>query len=102
MPANLAPDGYSCSVFQPDVTAACLPHNVATGDELVERTTPVGAYPVFLYVPMGLATLAADSPTRAFQLARLVAVLMSMVLLYLAVWHCRGSGAVRRSGCPWD
>ncbi len=87
VPANLAPDGYPCSQFQPDVTAACLPQGGATGDELVERTTAVGAYPVFLYVPMGLATFAADTPARAFQLARLVSVLMSTVLLYLAVWQ---------------
>ncbi len=87
IPANLAPDGFLCTAFQPNQTAACLPAASFGSAELVARTTPVGAYPVFGYIPMGWATLAADSPTRAFQLARLTSLLISMGLLFLAVWH---------------
>ncbi len=87
IPANVAPDGYKCTAFQPDVTARCLPAPPATGDELVEWTASVGAYPIFAYVPIGLATRFADTPTGAFHLARLVSLLMSIGLLFLAVWH---------------
>lgn len=87
IPANLAPDGFLCTAFQPDVTAACLPTSPVGGPELVERTTTVGAYPLFGYVPMGIATRFADTPQQAIHLARLVSLLMSVGLLFLAAWH---------------
>ena len=87
IPANVAPDGYGCSRFQPDETAACLPATPVGGAELVERTATVGAYPIFAYLPIGLATHFADTPTSAFQVARLVSLLVSIGLLFLAVWH---------------
>jgi hypothetical protein len=88
VPARLAPDGYSCTAFQPTMTAACLAAAATPGqDGLVERVTPVGAYPVPLYVPIGLAANLASTPGEAFRFARLAALAMSCGLLYLAVWH---------------
>lgn len=87
IPANVAPDGYTCTAFRPDSSAACLPPRPTTDSELVERTATVGSYPIFAYVPMGLATFFADTPAGAFHLARLVSLLMSVGLMFLAVWH---------------
>jgi hypothetical protein len=88
IPANLVPAGFSCTAFRATTTAACLPTTSpgATGT-VASTTTTVGAYPVFMYVPMGVATLFAHTPAEAFHLARLVSLLMSMGLLFLAVWH---------------
>ena len=87
IPANLAPDGFTCTAFHPQTPAVCLPTQTTDDGSLVERTASVGSYPVFAYVPMGLATRFADSPTSAFHLARVVSLLMSSALLFLAVLH---------------
>ncbi len=86
IPARLWPAGYMCFAFKSDVTADCqpAPRDVA-GD--VRTGTEVGAYPPFAYLPIGLATRAATTPAEAFTLGRIVVLIESMALFWLAVWH---------------
>jgi hypothetical protein len=87
IPAALAPDGYKCTAFHPTESAACLPAHRPPGDGTVERVTPVGAYPPFLYLPLGVAAAATDSPVRAFLAARLAVLVISCALLLLGAAH---------------
>jgi len=87
IPARLAPSGYACFAFNSDESAACLPHTTTRSTELVEALTPVGAYPPFLYLPIGLAAGLGTTPDQAFVLARLVVLAMSFGLLLLAAAH---------------
>ncbi len=86
VPARLAPDGYTCFAFDPATTAGCLPHARPAPSGTVARITPIGAYPPFAYVPMGLAARATGSPDDAFRAARLVALLTAGAVLYVGVW----------------
>jgi hypothetical protein len=83
VPARLAPDGYACFAFNGTVTAACLPHAGPAPSGTVARTTPIGAYPPFAYVPMGLAARATGSPDDAFRAARLVAMASAAAVLFV-------------------
>ena len=86
IPAALDPAGYACMAFVPTQTAACQPAAThASGS--VERVTPVGAYPVFWYIPLGWAANLAGTPSGAFYLARLVSLSFCVVLLWLGCWH---------------
>lgn len=85
--ANLAPDGYLCEIFQPTVTAACLPTNSSTSTAPKGVIVPLGSYPPFLYVPIGWVAVLASSPTQAFLLARLFCALLCSVLLLLGAAH---------------
>ena len=87
VPANLAPDGYSCAKFKPDRTAACLPDKPVRSRRPVVRTSALGSYPMFTYVPIGLAAQLGTTPGGAFHLARLAGLVMSTLLLWAAVWH---------------
>jgi hypothetical protein len=86
VPARLAPDGYNCFAFDGRATAACLPHARQAPSGTVARITPVGAYPPFAYVPMGLAARSTGSPDDAFRAARLVALLIAGAVLYVGAW----------------
>lgn len=81
------PGGFACTAFDPNQTAACLPTEPPTQTGLVPATTPVGAYPVMLYIPIGWAANLASTPDQAFLFARLASLAMSLAMLYLGVWH---------------
>lgn len=87
IPSNLNPTGYVCFAFQPKVSASCLPKAapVAKGDVLVGAS--VGAYPPFLYLPIGLVARLGSTPEQAFILARLVCVVLSLAILFLGAAH---------------
>jgi hypothetical protein len=86
VPARLAPDGYSCFAFRGRTTAACLADAPRAGSGTVTRVTPIGAYPPFGYVAMGLAARATGSPDDAFRAARLVALLTAAGVVLVGVW----------------
>lgn len=91
VPRRLAPDGYTCTAFRPDKTAACLPtagsKSRSTSTQLVDRVTPIGAYPPFLYLPAGLATdHFAHTPDQAFHIARAVFSVMAAALLFVGAF----------------
>lgn len=87
IPAALAPDGYTCTAFKSEQTAACQPDHRLASSGTVVRTTYVGAYPPFAYVPLGLAARTATSPGGAFVAARLASLLVSLTFLLAGVWH---------------
>ena len=87
IPIRLFPGGFDCLAFHPERTAACLPQPGAVDNGTMAATATVGAYPVFGYVPIGMAALLGQTPTQAFLLGRLVSVLMSAVFLLLAAWQ---------------
>lgn len=87
IPARLAPDGYSCTAFQPAVSAGCQPDRRPAGYGTVERITSVGSYPIFAYVPLGVAALGANTPAGAFLAARLASLFLSGAFLFLGAWH---------------
>ena len=86
IPARLAPDGYTCFAFNADATAACLPTETPSSSRSVERVTPIGAYPPYMYIPMGLAARAMTTPYHAFLAARLVALLSAAAALFAGAW----------------
>ena len=87
IPAELSPDGYTCEAQRPDVTAECLPKVLPGGSGTIDAVTSLGAYPPYLYVPIGLAAQLTGTPYHAFLAARAVCILMSGVLLLLASQH---------------
>jgi hypothetical protein len=87
IPARLAPDGYRCTAFHPERTAACLPDRPAHRTGTVRRTTPMGSYPPFLYLPIGLLAHAMNTPTTAFLAGRLAGVAMAGLLLFFGAAH---------------
>ena len=91
IPVELAPDGYPCFAFRPAVTADCLPDaSVAEdddGDGVVVRDTPIGAYPPFTYVGMGLAARTQGSPAAAFYAARVVVLASCLALIVAGAWY---------------
>jgi hypothetical protein len=95
IPAGLAPDGYTCYAFDSDITAACLPDAAPDATGTVERQTPIGAYPPFAYVPMGVAARAMSTPYEAFLAARLVALATAAAALFVGAWFL-----VRELGRP--
>ncbi len=87
IPAPLDPVGYACFFFRPELTAACQPTTSRTaGGDVAARTT-LGAYPPFLYPPVGWAASLGSDPVSATRLGRLVVLVSSAVLLWLACWH---------------
>lgn len=87
IPAQLNPEGFNCTAHEPRMTAACLPTAVPPGGDSVDRITPVGAYPPFVYILPGLAADGADSPGQAFLAARFVFLLLAVPFLFLGAWH---------------
>lgn len=91
VPVELAPDGYACFAFRPAVTADCLPDGSVAededGDGEVVRDTPIGAYPPFTYVGMGLAARAQGSPAAAFYAARVVVLASCLALIVAGAWY---------------
>jgi hypothetical protein len=85
MPANLAPDFFACSVFQPERSAACLDTAPAPPAEPVRRLTYVGTYEPYLYLPPGVVMARADDARTALALGRTVSGAISLSLLVLAV-----------------
>jgi hypothetical protein len=93
IPASLDPEAYPCYAFRGERTAACMPDAAPTGAGTVVRATPIGAYPPFAYVPMGVAARATDTPIRAFYAARLVALTTAAAVLFVGAWFLvRGIG----------
>ncbi len=86
IPARLSPDGYACQARYANETAACLPQQAPGGSGTVEVVTPLGSYPPFLYVPIGLVASLASTPFQAFMLARVACIAMAEVLLLLGAW----------------
>jgi hypothetical protein len=86
IPAKLDPVGYPCYAFESDRTAACMPDLAPADTGTIVRDTPIGAYPPFAYVPMGVAARAMDTPTQAFLAARLVALGTAAVVLFVGAW----------------
>jgi len=87
IPARLSPAGLTCEAFQPTHTAACLLHRPATGTGTTNAVTPLGSYPPFLYVPIGLVASLAATPSQAFIAGRCVCILMSALLIWLGCAH---------------
>ncbi|MEO7061366.1 MAG: DUF2142 domain-containing protein [Lapillicoccus sp.] len=86
IPARLAPTGLSCFIFKPTVTPACQPPPPAdTGD--VTLITTLGAYPPFLYYPIGVVASLGQTPGQAILLGRGVVLAASMLLFWLAARH---------------
>ncbi|MEO6821795.1 MAG: DUF2142 domain-containing protein, partial [Candidatus Nanopelagicales bacterium] len=85
IPRALDPKGFHCFAFQSAVSAACLPSSDSGVTGTVARYTPMGAYPPFVYLPIGAAALTAPNPARAFYLGRLAVLAMSSGLLLLGV-----------------
>lgn len=97
IPRALDPEGFRCFAFKSTQSAACLPPSVPGVTGTVDRFTPMGSYPPFLYLPVGVAAHLADNPTRAFHLGRLAALAMSCALLLIGVAYLLrwvGAGAV--------
>ena len=82
------PNLHTCFAFQPAVTAACLPDDHIPPDVgEVEVGTPMGAYPPFLYAPIGWAALQAPTLYSAFVAGRLVVAILGAALLFLGAGH---------------
>ena len=86
IPSRLSPQSYGCFGFRPEVTADCQPPPPADRGD-IQVGTNVGAYPPFLYLPVGLAASAASTPPQAIMLGRAVILVETALLLWLAVWH---------------
>ncbi len=87
IPARLSPDAYPCFRFLPGATAACQPTSPPVPDGTLDVATTLGAYPPFLYPPVGLvASLGTDVPTATL-LGRLIVLAVSLGLLALACAH---------------
>lgn len=96
IPERLVPTGMTCFAFAPEATAACQPDQAPQGTGKVEYSSAVGDYPPFLYLPIGAAALATDTPYAAFLAGRLVVALVSVGLLWLGMaqlarWLGRGT-----------
>ncbi len=87
IPSKLSPSGLTCFKGRTQVTAACQPHSPPTDVGDVFAPTTVGGYPPFMYLPMGLAAEAADTPVRAIAAARGIALVEAILLLWLACAH---------------
>lgn len=87
IPARLEPVGYECTAFQPAKSASCQPGAPQRREGTVRAVTTVGAYPVFGYIPLGLAANAAATPGGAFLAARLASLVMAATLLFAGAWH---------------
>ncbi len=87
IPVRLDPAGYPCFMFRTQVTAACQPASApeAVGD--VAAPTTLGAYPPFLYPPVGALATLGGNVTSAVLLGRLVVLAASMILLGLGCAH---------------
>jgi hypothetical protein len=87
IPARLDPAGYACFFFRPDVTAACQPSAPTATEGTVDARTTLGAYPPFLYPVVGWVASLGTDPVSATRLGRLVVLVASALLLWLACWH---------------
>lgn len=87
VPADLDPTGYTCFAFHGRITADCQPGATPAASGDVTLSSSLGAYPPFLYVPIGLAALTTDSPGAAILASRLVVLAMSSLLLLLGLAH---------------
>jgi hypothetical protein len=95
LPVGIVPAGYTCYAFHAERSAACLPTENAKGPGTVGVETPVGAYPPYAYVGMGVAARAVDSPYQAFLAARLAALATALAAVLAGAWFL-----VRELGRP--
>jgi len=86
VPARLVQPGFTCFAFRPEKTADCQPAPKNTPG-VVAAATAMGAYPPFVYLPMGLAASAASTTPQAWTYGGAVVLVETMVLLWLACWH---------------
>ena len=86
IPSRQSPKGLLCFTFKVKVTPTCQPPPPAdTGDVTV--VTTLGAYPPFLYYPIGLVAGLGQTPAQAVLLGRGVVLVVAMLLFWLAVRH---------------
>lgn len=86
IPSRQSPTGMLCFIFKPRVTPACQPPPPADAGE-VRVVTTLGAYPPFLYYPIGVVASLGRTPTEAILLGRAVVLLASMLLMWLSTRH---------------
>ncbi|WP_460434661.1 DUF2142 domain-containing protein [Angustibacter speluncae] len=100
IPARLSPVGLDCTKFQPDQTAACQPPRSDDGGT-VTAVAAVGAYPVFLYVPLGWAASLGGDAVEAVKAGRVLSAVVGALFIGLATWHLtRWLGPRRLLGLP--
>jgi hypothetical protein len=87
IPARLDPTDYRCFSFDATASAACQPAVPPTTAGDVAAVTTLGAYPPFLYSPVGWATSLGTDPPGAVRLGRLVILAASGGLLWLGCAH---------------
>ncbi len=86
IPSRLSPKGLMCFAFKITVTPTCQPPPPAdTGD--IGAVTALGAYPPFLYYPIGVVARLGRTPAQAVLLGRGVVLVISMLLLWVAARH---------------
>ncbi|MEO9152594.1 MAG: DUF2142 domain-containing protein, partial [Lapillicoccus sp.] len=86
IPSRQSPTGMLCFIFKPQVTPACQPPPPPdTGD--VRVVTTLGAYPPFLYYPIGVVASLGRTPTQAILLGRVVVLVVSMMLMWVSTRH---------------
>lgn len=78
---------YTCYAFRPDITAKCLPDHPQKKSGTIEAATPIGAYPPFLFIPIGWVASLGWSAASAYILGRLAVVALSSLLLMVGVRH---------------
>ena len=88
IPSVLVPAGTTCFATDSNATADCLPAPRGDAADATSLTaTPVGAYPPFLYLPIGMAALAGDSVTQAVHYGRMAVLGACCLLLWVAASH---------------
>lgn len=87
IPGRVDPHGYTCFAFHGDRLPTCQPPLSARQSGDVPAYTQLGAYPPFVYPPIGLVASLGRTPAQAFHLGRLVVLVETAVLLLLASWH---------------
>jgi len=80
---GMAPDGYGCNAFHPDVSAACV-EKIVPPAAAVSRVVVNGTYQPAAYLLPALFLKAASRPVPALLLARLASALICIALIALA------------------
>jgi len=88
VPGRLVDANYGCNRFRPDAPADCLRDGGQDGQ--VQRSSYVGTYPPFLYIPAGLLARLGSGPFSAVYFARLVFAALAATLLARAVFVLAG------------
>jgi len=89
VPPGMAPDGYGCNAFRPDVSAACASRVPVPPGEPVRRLTVNGTYQPGAYLLPALLVRAADGPLSGLRLGRIANAVTCIALLAAAAWALR-------------